>query len=101
MRQSYFLLAIFRPAPKQAPRWVCIVSENESQRLADVGIDHRCKGSQHAHYQASKVDTMVAFGQLRWVGKHHKIATWVDHMAWAKVESGGYATMQLVRGLRR
>jgi hypothetical protein len=87
-----------RPDPKTRPRWVCIVSHNEAQRLGDVSELYRCRNSSHPHYSASKVDAMVARNELVWVGRFSKIAQYPDHMTWSKAESGGFAVMEMVRG---
>jgi hypothetical protein len=69
--------------------------------MEDVSIAYRCRDNSHPHYKKSKVEDMVAKGQLVWVGNHKRIARYLDPMAWAKVESEGFQVMQLVRGLRR
>ena len=88
-------------------RWVCIVSEAESMKfVAGVPMGHRCRSVRHHHYTVEKVQHMVKLRELVWVGQHHKIAKFRDHMAWAKIYNRNQysevinAGMQLVRGLR-
>jgi hypothetical protein len=82
------------------------VSQDEAQKLANVGISHRCRDSRHAHFTAARVQGMVARGELWWVGRHSKIAAWADHMSWAKVYRRNrfgeviHAGMQMIHGLQ-
>ena len=95
------------PSPTSIPREpakVCILSESDARSLTYAGIEHKCSSRRHHHYGKSKVDTLVKAGELIWLGKHHKCATFKDAKTWAKVYNRNqygetvWCGMQLVRG---
>lgn len=60
----------------------------------------RNEGRGYAYNTRSKVEDLVARGEMRWVDKHHNGATFTDKAAgtWQKTHSGPVATMQLKIG---
>jgi hypothetical protein len=86
-------------------RWkVCILNENDARSLIYAGIEHKCNSRRHHHYTKSKVEALVSTGELVWLGKHRKLATYRNARSWMKVynrnQFGEVAScgMQLVRG---
>ena len=83
---------------------VCILNEDDARSLTYGGIAHKCSSRRHHHYSKSKVDALVKDGELVWLGKHKKAATFRNARSWIKVyvynEFGEviYCTMQLVQG---
>ena len=83
---------------------VCILSENDARSLMYGGIAHKCSSRRHHHYSRSKVDGLVKSGELIWVGKHKRVATYLQARSWMKTyvrnQHGevSYCGMQLVRG---
>jgi hypothetical protein len=76
------------PSPKstpKAPAKVCILSESDARSLTYAGIEHKCSSRRHHHYGKSKVDALVKDGELIWLGKHHKCATFKNAQSWIKV----------------
>lgn len=68
-------------------------------------MDHRnvamrCGGGNHVHYTRSRVQAMVDSGEMRWVDRHHNVATFVLAETWQKTRSGAVHTMQLITGLK-
>ena len=54
---------------------VCILNEDDARSLTYGGIAHKCSSRRHHHYSKSKADVLVKSGELVWLGKHKKIAT--------------------------
>jgi hypothetical protein len=83
---------------------ICIVDEEEARALTHAGIAHRCSSRRHHHYSRAMVDGLVKCGELVWVGKHKKVATFLNARSWIKTytrnEFGEVIScgMQLVRG---
>ena len=83
---------------------VCILNEDDARSFTYGGIAHKCSSRRHHHYGKSKVDTLVKTGELVWLGKHKKIATFRNARSWIKTytrnQYGEVITcgMQLVRG---
>jgi hypothetical protein len=83
---------------------VCILSESDARMLTYAGIEHKCSSRRHHHYSKSKVDALVKAGELVWLGKHRKFATFKNARSWMKVynrnQYGETAScgMQFVRG---
>jgi hypothetical protein len=83
---------------------VCILSESDARLFLYAGIGHKCNSRRHHHYAKSKVEALVKSGDLVWLGKHRKLATYRAPQSWAKVyrknEFGEVLScgMQLVRG---
>jgi hypothetical protein len=83
---------------------ICIVSEEEARTVACTDIAHRCTSRRHHHYSRAKVDGLVKIGELIWVGKHKKVATFLNARTWVKVYTRNafgeviFCGMQLVRG---
>ena len=96
-----------RPGRRELPKRICIVPEVEAAGWANIGIGYHCFSNRHTHYTSNRVKALIEQGQLKWVGKHKKVATWTAHWTWAKVytrnEAGEVfiANMQLVKGNRR
>jgi hypothetical protein len=92
------------PIAKRKPRKVCILSETDARTLTYAGIAHKCSSRRHHHYTQEKVDGLVKAGELVWLGKHKKFATFQNARSWAKVYTRNAAgevlcaNMQLVRG---
>jgi hypothetical protein len=64
---------------------VCILSESDAQLFLYAGIGHKCNSRRHHHYAKSKVEALVKSGDLVWLGKHRKLATYRRPRSWAKV----------------
>jgi hypothetical protein len=86
-------------------RWkVCILNESDARSLIYAGIEHKCNSRRHHHYTKSKVEALVKTGELIWLGKHRKLATYRNARSWMKVYSKNSfgevvsCGMQLVRG---
>lgn len=83
---------------------VCILNENDARMLTYAGIEYKCSSRRHHHYSRSKVDAMVKAGDLVWVGKHRKFATFRNARSWRKVYNRNthgetlFCGMQLVSG---
>jgi predicted GIY-YIG superfamily endonuclease len=83
---------------------VCILNEDDDQSLIYGGIAHKCSSRRHHHYLKSKADALVKEGELVWLGKHKKVATFCNARSWIKTyqrnQYGEVITcgMQLVRG---
>jgi predicted GIY-YIG superfamily endonuclease len=86
-----------------APK-VCILNEDDARSLTYGGIAHKCSSRRHHHYSKSKADALVKAGELVWLGKHKKVATFRNARSWMKTyrrnRYGEVITcgMQLVRG---
>jgi hypothetical protein len=83
---------------------VCLLSEVDAKFLTTAGIAHKCSSRRHHHCSKSEADALVLAGDLVWLGKHKKIATFKDARSWMKIycrnRHGEVSTcgMQLVRG---
>jgi hypothetical protein len=83
---------------------VCILNEDDAKSLTYGGIAHKCSSRRHHHYSKSKADALVKAGELVWLGKHKKVATFRNARSWMKTyrrnRYGEVITcgMQLVRG---
>ncbi len=83
---------------------ICILNESDARTWSFAGIAHRCASRRHHHYTKGKVEEMVESGELVWVGKHKRVATFLLARSWIKMyvrNAAGevsYCTMQLVRG---
>ena len=64
---------------------ICILSEVDAQSFVYGGIAHRCASRRHHHYSRVKVNELVKAGELIWLGKHKKIATFLNARSWIKV----------------
>jgi tRNA G37 N-methylase TrmD len=62
---------------------VCILNE-EDARSFTCDIAHRCASRRHHHYTRSKVVALVKAGELVWLGKHKKAATFRNARSWVK-----------------
>ena len=88
---------------REGPK-VCILSEVDAKCLTYGGIAHKCSSRRHHHYTKSKADALVQAGELVWLGKHKKVATFKNARSWIKVycrnQYGEVITcgMQLVPG---
>jgi len=86
------------------PLKVCILNEDDAQSLIYGGIAHKCSSRRHHHYSKIKADELVKEGELVWLGKHKKVATFRNARSWVKTyqrnQYGEVITcgMQLVRG---
>lgn len=83
---------------------VCILNESDARLWVYAGIEHRCSSRRHHHYSKSKVEALVKAGELVWLGKHRKFATFKNARSWMKVYTRNQygetvsCGMQLVRG---
>jgi predicted GIY-YIG superfamily endonuclease len=83
---------------------VCILNEDDARSLTYGGIAHQCNSRRHHHYGRKKAEEMVKAGELVWLGKHKKIATFRNARSWIKTyQRNQYGEviscgMQLVRG---
>jgi hypothetical protein len=83
---------------------VCILNEEDARSHTSSGIAQKCSSRRHHHYTRTKADALVKTGELVWLGKHKKAATFRNARSWIKVyiynEYGEviYCTMQLVQG---
>lgn len=83
---------------------VCILNEDDARSLTYSGIAHKCSSRRHHHYMRSKADELVKAGELVWLGKHKRVATFRTVQSWVKVyvrnEFGEVIScgMQLVQG---
>jgi hypothetical protein len=89
--------------PAQSPI-VCILSEDDARTFTSEGIAHKCSSRRHHHFSKSEAEALVRAGELLWLGKHKKIATFKNARSWFKIYTrnryGEVITcgMQLVRG---
>ena len=83
---------------------VCILNEEDARSFTCADIAHRCASRRHHHYTRSKVVELVRAGELVWLGKHKKAATFRNARSWVKTyirnEFGEVIScgMQLVAG---
>ena len=83
---------------------ICVVNEEEARLLGGAGMNHKCNSRRHRHYSRVKGDGLVKSGELVGVGKHKKVATFLNARSWVKVYTRNGAEevvvcgMQLVRG---
>jgi hypothetical protein len=63
---------------------VCILNEDDAKSLICGGIAHKCSSRRHHHYSKSQADALVKAGELVWLGKHKKIATFKNARSWMK-----------------
>ncbi len=83
---------------------VCILNESDTRLLLHAGIEHKCSSRRHHHFAKSKVEALVKTGEMIWLGKHRKLATYRNPRSWVKVYSKNQAGevlscgMQLVHG---
>ena len=63
---------------------VCILNEDDARSLTYGGIAHKCSSRRHHHYSKSKADALVKAGELVWLGKHKKVATFRNARSWIK-----------------
>lgn len=83
---------------------VCILNEEDARSLNYGSIAHKCSSRRHHHYAKSKAVALVQAGELVWLGKYKKAATFRNARSWIKTytrnEYGEVITcgMQLVRG---
>jgi hypothetical protein len=83
---------------------ICIVDEAEARSLTHAGIGERCRSRRHHHFSRAMVDGLVKSGELIWVGKHKKVATFLNARSWIKTYTRNRfgevisCGMQLVRG---
>lgn len=99
---------------------VCILDEHAASEVR-AGIAYRCNRRGHPHYSRAQVESLVRTGEIVWIGKHRKLASFVRSRTWRKVFSRfharcdphtgevidvspilfdvkGHASVQLVRG---
>jgi len=83
---------------------VCILNEDDARSLTHGGISHACSSRRHHHYSKTKAEALVKQGELMWLGKHKKIAAFMNARSWCKIYLRNQvgevfiANMQLVRG---
>lgn len=83
---------------------VCILNEDEARSLTFEGIAHKCRSRRHRHFDKSQAEALVKAGELKWLGKHKRLATFLSARSWEKTyqrnEYGEVITcgMQLVPG---
>jgi hypothetical protein len=83
---------------------ICILSEEALRTLIHSGIAHRCSSRRHQHFSRAAVDGLVKSGDLIWVGKHKKVAAYLNARSWIKTYTRNefgeviFCGMQLVRG---
>lgn len=65
-------------------RLVCILNEEDARSLAGCGIAHKCSSRRHRHYSKKEAEALVKAGELRWVGKHKRVATFMNARTWVK-----------------
>jgi hypothetical protein len=63
---------------------VCILNEDDARSLTYGGIAHKCSSRRHHHYSKNKADALVRAGELVWLGKHKKVATFRNARSWIK-----------------
>jgi hypothetical protein len=86
------------------PIKVCILNEDDARSFTFGGIAHKCSSRRHHHYSKAKVDELVKAGELIWLGKHKKVATFRNARSWIKTYTRNefgevlHCGMQLVRG---
>jgi hypothetical protein len=84
--------------------YVCVVNEDEARSLAHGGIAHKCSSRRHHHFSKREAEALVKAGELVWLGKHKRVATFLNARSWVKTyvrnEYGEVIScgMQLVRG---
>jgi hypothetical protein len=85
-------------------QFVCVVNEDEARALAHGGIAHKCRSRRHHHFSKREAEALVKAGELVWLGKHKRVATFLNARSWVKTyvrnEYGEVIScgMQLVRG---
>ena len=83
---------------------VCILNEEDARAFTCGDIAHRCSSRRHHHFRRERVNGLVKSGDLVWIGKHKKAATYREPRAWVKVYIRNrygevlWSGMQLVRG---
>lgn len=83
---------------------VCILNEGDARSFTFGGIAHKCSSKRHHHYSRKEVVELVKAGELVWLGKHKKVATFRNARSWIKTYTRNeygeviYCGMQLVRG---
>lgn len=82
---------------------VCILNEADAQTFLYAGIEYKCSSRRHHHCSKAKVDALVRSGEMMWLGKHRKVATFREPRLWKKTYSKNVygevisCGMQLVR----
>jgi hypothetical protein len=83
---------------------VCILNEGDARSLSFGGIAHKCSSRRHHHYSRKKTEELVKSGELVWLGKHKRLATFRNARSWEKTYTRNqfgeviHCGMQLVRG---
>lgn len=65
-------------------RRICIVNPSDAFMLNRHDNKCVCRPGEGRHYTRSKVDGLISAGEMRWVGKHRNVATFVNPMTWQK-----------------
>lgn len=79
---------------------MCILPQEDAIYFRNVGIDYICPNPKnHLHFSKVRVEREVAVGAMRFMGKHKRVAYFVDLHRLEVVAGKGYAaTVQRVRG---
>lgn len=91
-----------RPLTRSAfeRRSVCVLPKSLCMMVDSRKTVLPCAGKKHKHFTRRAVEGQIASGEMRWVDRHHNVATYVTSETWQKTPSGGVHTMQLVEGLK-
>ncbi len=89
--------------PSRSPygrRNVCVLPKGLADLMDQRGVMTKCSAGKHRHYTRSVVTAAVGRGEMRWVDRHHNVATYTSEAAgtWQKARSGHVSAMQLRSG---
>ena len=76
---------------------VCILNEADAQCFTYAGIAHKCSSRRHHHISRNEVQELVRTGEMMWLGKHKKMATFRNARSWAKVTPSSLENQGRVR----
>jgi hypothetical protein len=84
------LKAKIKPNAVQRRR-VCLLSAHDALLLESDGVSQPCHGPacRHGHHTRAKIESLVARGELRWIGEGQNVAAWPESKRWKGVPSGG------------
>lgn len=64
--------------------YICILNEDEARSMTHGGMGHKCRSRRHRHYSKRDVEALVKAGDLVWLGRHKRVATYANARSWVK-----------------
>jgi len=81
-------------------RNVCVLPRSQADLVDHRAVMTKCSGGRHTHQTRTVIAALVKAGEMRWVDRHHNVATYATVGTWQKTRSGAVHTMQLIQGQR-